>query len=371
MTYRNDLAADGDASQPRRIPCLVAYLEPFRTVHSACQSPWQATIDQVNTRSWDYIGLHEIAGGIDVGLGAPYHLVVGRDGALALPPIEMLRSHRNAVEYFNQCLAALLIGGIYCEAITPDGLDRGSIIDWAYIRSGQSGVAASNRFHQQIRLQQASAMEAASLLNPRTIALSDMATAMEIGLGVLAALPTLHGEYLLKGSTGIARRDWGAALTNLWIAIEQVIALLWQREVVVPKRGLLEANPGPARKGRRNTESVAFRIETLIAIGVLPMESQNDLAAARKARNCLSHKGIYPSQADACAAHRGLLGLLEGASGGQSLPISALALADHSISDPFVIRPMKGIPKFWMEIPKLPGEQGLEREEAELREDTG
>jgi hypothetical protein len=67
----------------RRVPCLIAYLHPFRMIEADALSPWKITIEQVNRRSWDYAALHEIAGGIDVGLAAPFHLVLARDGALA------------------------------------------------------------------------------------------------------------------------------------------------------------------------------------------------------------------------------------------------------------------------------------------------
>jgi hypothetical protein len=80
-----DLGEAGkDELAKRRVPCLIAYLYPFRIVEASTLNPWNATIEQVNTRSWDYAALHEIAGGIDVGLPAPFHLVIARDGALAL-----------------------------------------------------------------------------------------------------------------------------------------------------------------------------------------------------------------------------------------------------------------------------------------------
>jgi hypothetical protein len=119
---------------PRRIPALITYLHPFYLIEGEGIEPWQVTIDDVNRAAWDYVKLHEVVGGLDVGLNAPYHLVLGRDGALALPPIPELREHQRVVEFFNRCLAALLLGGIYCEAITLDNLETGSILDWKYIR---------------------------------------------------------------------------------------------------------------------------------------------------------------------------------------------------------------------------------------------
>lgn len=369
MLKQNHFEINFDDVEKRRVGCLIAYLHPFRMVESDTIKSWSLTIDQVNGRSWDYVALHDMAGGIDVGLPNPYHLVVARDGALALPPIDGLRSHQEAVEFFNQCLAALLIGGVYCEAITPDGLDVGSIIDWRYVRSRRFGQAAPNRFHEQIRFAQASPLEAIALYHARTVPMSVLTAAMDIGLRALMNVSTLRGEYLLKGVTGIARRDWGAALANLWIAIEQVVSALWQTEVVNPTLAI------DSSKSRRNqlsdtrTWTSSARIEMLYQKGALSIEIFVLLNAARKARNNLSHEGKHPSESDAKNAYEGVCGLLSRALDGERLPLFELDLSNHSLSDPFA-PPKEGRiePDFWMDIPKLPGELELERAEAKLRD---
>jgi hypothetical protein len=165
----------------RRVPCLIAYLDPFRIVETDTFAPLQVSIEDVNTLNWDYVKLHEIVGGIDVGLQAPYHLVVARDGALALPPIKELQADHESVEFFNRCLAGFLIGGVYCEAISSDCLDLGSVIDWKYVRSHRTGHAAPNRFHEQIRYRKASALEAILLMDARTVPFSALETAMKTG----------------------------------------------------------------------------------------------------------------------------------------------------------------------------------------------
>src|SRR5262245_22386111 len=121
MSDSSGLSKD-ENKMPRRVPAMVIYLHPFRMIESDDHAKWDVTIEQVNRMSWDYVKLHEIVGGVDVGLPPPYHMVIGRDGALALPPIPELRSDQQAVEFFNRCLAALLLGGVYCEAIQLDNL---------------------------------------------------------------------------------------------------------------------------------------------------------------------------------------------------------------------------------------------------------
>jgi hypothetical protein len=159
---------------------LLTYLHPFRLVQSDTLSEWKSTVEEINGYGWDYVKLHEIAGGIDVGLPPPYHLLVGRDGSLALPPIPKLLGDQEVVEFFNRCLAALLLGGVYCEAITLDDLEFGSVIDWKYLRVSGRGRSAANRFHLLIRQRQAPPLEAIALLDPRTERMTTLSDAMAI-----------------------------------------------------------------------------------------------------------------------------------------------------------------------------------------------
>lgn len=360
-----DLHAEADHELARRrVHCLVCFLSPFRIVEKADEEKWQATIEQINKGTWDYVALHEMVGGIDVGLPAPYHLVIARDGALGLPPIEELFSIPAAVEFFNRFLAALLLGGVYCEAISADSLETGSIIDWAYIRSSGRGLAASNAFHFHVRHRQAPPLEAIALLNPQTISVPTLQDAARLGLESLKQLPLVRGDYLLRGTTGIARRDWGVGLANLWIVLEQLISTLWLKHVVEPTQRI---DPGRGRRDQlldNRTWTASTRIEMLFQKGVLSNEAVSLLTRARRARNELSHEGVLPSEEDAVAAYTGVCALLKLILG-FDLPMFNLDLADHSISDPF--RPPKspgGEPMYWMSIPKLPGEAELEKAEA-------
>jgi hypothetical protein len=359
-----EAAEEVEALRRRRVPCLIAYLHPFRLVQTDSQSPWKATIEQINCRGWDYSALHELVGGIDVGLPSPLHLVVGRDGALALPRIDSLRSTQAAVAFFNRCLAGLLLGGIYCEAISPDGLDLGSIIDWTYIRAHTFGLAAANGFHQRVRYSQAGPMEAIALLQPRQVAPVELRAAMEAGLQMLNAVSLVRGEYLLKGATGLARLDWGSALANLWIVIEQVVGELWERRIVAQT---LEADLDRARRSQlmdTRTWTASARIEMLYQKGVISLDATRALGKARKARNDLHHSGRHPSSDDAWAAYEGVTELVVVALDGKRPRLFDLDLADHAMVDPFAL-PRRFEPTHWIAIPKLPGEEELERAEAQ------
>jgi hypothetical protein len=348
----------------RRVHCLIAYLEPFRVVEAETLTPWQVSIDDVNTLNWDYVKLHEIVGGIDVGLPAPFNLVVTRDGALALPPIKELQADHASVEFFNRCLAGFLIGGVYCEAISSDSLDLGSVIDWKYVRSHKTGLAAPNRFHEQIRYSKASALEAILLMDPRTVQFSFLVDAMKTGLSVLDEVTRLRGDILLKGVTGIARRDWSAGLSNLWIVIEQLVSHVWSDAII--KRA---ASASKARRDQlddNRTWTVAVKLELLHQLGHLSAGALHELSVSRKARNDLAHEGRTPSEASALSAFNAVRHLAKVIMPHKHIPLFDLDLADHAISDPFAPRRLTGEPKYWMAIPKLPGEEELERLEGSL-----
>jgi hypothetical protein len=361
-----------DEIAKRRASCIIAYLDPFRIVESEGVEPWKVTIDEVNRQTWDYVKLHEIVGGLDVGLDAPYHLVVCRDSALALPPVDRLRVDQAAVEFFNRCLAGLLMGGVYCEAISVDSLDVGSIIDWKYVRSHKAGQASPNRFHEQIRYRQASSLEAIKLMDPRTVQFSDLAAAMKSGLAVLNRIARLRGDLLLKGVTGIARRDWNSALSNLWIVIEQIVSHIWDTEIIKPAEAAGAPKSRQDQLSDNRTWTAAVKLEMLHQKSYLDAAALQDVSVARKARNDLAHEGTTPSETSALAALRAIRSLLSVVLRDRQISLFDLNLSDHSVSDPFAPpRRLEGEPQYWMAIPKLPNEEELEKLEAKVRHQGG
>ena len=290
----------------------------------------------MNACGWDYVKLHEVAGDIDVGLASPYHMLVGRDGALALPPIPELRSDQRVVEFFNRCLAALLLGGVYVEAVTLDHLEFGSVIDWKYIRVHTPGRAAANRFHFLARRRMAPPIEAIALLQPRSVCFGQLRSAMADGLAALATVPQLSGEFLLKGVSGIARRDWGLALSNLWITIEQLTGFLWEREVLANLPEGAERVDGQRDQLKdTRTWTAATRQEMLHHKGAISPATLRALYRARKARNELMHSGRHPDESSALAAYAATTELLQAALLAHEPALCHLDLADHALSDPF------------------------------------
>jgi len=354
-------------SLPRRISALISYLHPFRIVQNEPANKWSVSIEEINRGTWDYIKLHEIVGGIDVGLAPPYHLVVGVDGALALPPIPELRSVTRSVEFFNRCLAAFLVGGIYCEAVSLDTVEIGSILDWKFIRAAGTSTSFVGQFHNTIRMRMASPLHAIYLHNPRALSFLDLTQASERGFAVLSNLPGVGPEFLLKGVTGLARRDWGSALSNLWVVIEQITSHLWTKYVV---QQVIPGEPVPGRQDQlkdNRSWTAATKHELLYQKDRITIDTLRALTLVRKSRNDLLHQGAHPDQEAGMAAFEAIRGLISGAIGHSNLPLFSIKLADHMLSDPFqpIPREMALDVEYWMAIPKLPGEEEIEREEAQ------
>ncbi|WP_230548647.1 hypothetical protein [Reyranella aquatilis] len=368
MTSAGALPLDIDELYRRRVPCMIAFLRPFRIIDGPTSPAWEPTIEQINSRTWDYVELHRMVAQIDVGLPPPYNLAVARDGAFALPALPELRKGVDAAEFFNQHFAALLLGGIYCEAIAHDALDFGSIIDWSFIRVNTS--APANRFNQLARLQGASPIEAIALQEERRLLTSELDSAMLAGRAVMAAVPEMSGEFLLKGTTGFARRDWSSALANLWIVVEQITSNLWQSDVVGKARAEGAAAGRIDQLGDTRTWSTGPRHELLYQTGRIGTELLAALSTARRARNALAHRGSHPSEDAARAVYYSVIELLKIAASHTVLPLAQLDVQNHTLSDPFVPtgRTISGEPKYWMPIPKLPGEAELELLEGEARE---
>lgn len=293
--------------------------------------------------------------------------MIGVDGALALPPIPELRSVTRAIEFFNRCLAAFLMGGIYCEAVSLDTVEIGSILDWKFMRAPGTSSSFVGQFHNTIRMRMASPLHAIYLLNPRTLALSDLNAAFKQGFAILSSLPEVGSEFLLKGITGLARRDWGNALSNLWIVVEQITSHLWTRYVAQ------QSTPGEPVPGRQDqlrdnrSWTAAMKHELLYQTDRITIDTLRALAFIRKSRNELLHQGKDPDQETGMAALEAVRGLLTAAIGHSNLPRFSVSLADHMLSDPFQPVPKARIldGQYWMAIPKLPGEEEIEREEAQ------
>jgi hypothetical protein len=291
---------------------------PFRLVMRDGHDEWVPSLDQINSRSYDYVKLHRASTFIDIGI-APFSLVVCFDGTLALPATDRYRDPDNALVDFNKFLCEVLLGGTYCEAMTPDDICLGMMTFTAYCKMTGTSRGAQSNFHSAIRHKHVGTLDVIRLLKPETILVSELQDAVAKGRARLVAISSASAETLLYGTTFFARNQWAESLIHVWTSAEQIVEAIW-RDKVLSTPGII----GIPNKSRaafledHRTWTVATKIELLYQKGLVPDQTYALLNTARKARNDFAHSGAMPSRSDVEAALDGLF------------QMAALRITNHS-----------------------------------------
>ena len=253
-------------------------------------------------------------------------ILVCRDGALASPVCADLPDGESALQHFAHALCALVLGGIFCDGLDRRDVTSGSLHEQRLIWPVGLGESLSSFMHGSLRMRVAGSLHRIHLANPRTVRVSTLRDAYANGAAVLSAVDTLQPQFLVQGLSDLFYRNWAAALSNLWIVVEQLTEFFWRaRFLVAPAR-----HPEPPVQQRlstlRNdtrTYSTSVRHEILYQAGLLPASAFSLLSPARAARNKLAHEGRFPDSADCLAAMNGIAILLSEITGSK-IDFSAL-----------------------------------------------
>lgn len=353
----------------QKVPIVVANFAPLRFVLRNKKDTCNPSIEQINSRTYDYVKLHRLSTFFDVGI-RPFSLGVCFDGTLVLPSLPKFQEREKAMALFNRTLAELLIGGVYCETASPDDISYGSMTFTSYtkIRGGGTGPAAS--FHFAARTKIISALDAINLFEPETITVDELTKALGVGRALIQKLGEIPSEQVLYGTTFYVRKQWAESLIHLWTTTERIVELAWHKYVVI--------GSGKLTKKRRaflddhRTWPVSTKLEVLFQKGLLPTATYDMLDAVRKARNEFAHRGIPPSHDIATQALTGCFQLA-------SLVASSFTKSDlfSKVVDIVIERchpelyPKKNCftseeVRFWLPLPLLPGEPGWGDQEYEV-----
>jgi hypothetical protein len=274
------------------VPVITANFNPLRFVLRGDSDVWNPTLEQINGRDYDYVKLHRLSAYFDVGI-APFSMGVCFDGTLVLPSIPKFRDPNNALAQFNETLTELLVGGVYCEAVTPDDLGYGSLSFTAYARIHGGGVGPAASFHKAARTKHIGTLDAINLLHPETITVDELEFALKSGRELLSNLGDIPREQVLYGTTFYVRKQWAESLIHIWTTTERVVELAWQKYVV--------GSVGVPSKKRRaflddhRTWTVSTKLEVLFQKKLLPSDTYEKLDDVRKARNNFAHRGVVPT----------------------------------------------------------------------------
>ncbi|MBD2162415.1 hypothetical protein H6F46_17125 [Limnothrix sp. FACHB-1083] len=349
---------------PKKVPVIIGNANPFRLILRE-EDQWNPTLEEINSREYDYVKLHRMSTYLDVGI-APLSLGITFDGSLILPALPEFAVKDAALEEFNKALAYLLFGGIYTEAVSPEDITIGTLTLDGYSRSVQPAYGAAGRFHQSIRDKYASGLDLIQLLHPRKIFVKDLKLAFEKGKNTLSKLDSLSVNLLLIGVTYFVKHQWAEALVILWTVVEQVISHIWKSEIIN-----VEESPDQEIQGRKRflqdfrTWTTATKVEILYQKNLMTHMEYSLLNIARKSRNDFVHSGKVPNQECATACINVLFNLV-------SLVISqyqdSQSLNDirdsvtGNLREPLVPKQERVIPKgkdheiYWCALPPLPGD---------------
>jgi hypothetical protein len=273
------------------VPVITANFSPLRLVLRE-NDVWAPTLEQINSRSYDYVRLHRMSTYFDVGV-APYSLGICFDGTLILPAIPQFHDRASALVQFNKTLSELLVGGVYCEAVSPDDIGFGTLSFTAYSRISGGATGPSASFHRAARTKHIGTLDVIRLLEPETVPIENLHNALANGRKLLNLLGDIPREQILYGATFYVTKQWAESLINLWTATERIIEVAWQKHVV---------NSGSTLSQKRRsflydhrTWSSSAKLEVLFQKALLPSDTYDKLDVARKARNSLAHLGISPA----------------------------------------------------------------------------
>jgi len=350
------------SKEHEHVPVITANFAPFRLVLRE-EDVWNPSIEQINRRTYDYVKLHRMSLFIDIGI-LPLSLGLRFDGTLVLPATNELANPESALSHFNRFLCDMLLGGVYCEAVSPVDVRLGSLSHSAYCKTIGGNRGRESGFHDAICTTAAGSLDAVQLLKPEIIHVDEVRKASDLGRLRFTHLSPLVPETLLHGTTFFARNQWADSLVHLWTSTEQIVEGIWlERLLDGPEVAGITAGRRRAFLSDSRTWTVATRLEVLSRMSLLPDDTYALLDVARQGRNKFAHTGAIPSSEVAEAALTGLLQLV-------SLRTTAFkdttSLRDVTelVKDRSRLfaswdrqgKPVEGV-THWMEIPPIPGDQ--------------
>lgn len=342
---------------PEGIPIVMAVSAPLKLIAKDGRDRWAPSLQDINRSSYDYLKLNRASGFID-GNVAPYMMLVGFDGSLAMPQLPEFSTPDVALKIFNRVFLEMLLGGVYTEGAAPSDICGGWLFKTGYIRM-MGGASRNTALHSALRDRSASVGDNIVLLDQKTITIATLRKAIKRGRLILSKCSSLSPEIALAGTTHYVSGALAEALTCLWTSIEQAISQIWRLEI----EQKLQVEAIPNRSGFLKDYRVwttSARIELLYQKGLVHADTYRCLNQARKARNEFIHRGTQPELADATAALTALFQLLSACASNYKstslLENVCQQVVTRCIRRPRTEEELKQQPSYWRDIARLPGE---------------
>lgn len=345
---------------------LIANPRPFRLVLRDADDKWSPTIEQINTRDYDYVKLHRATKFFDAEIAAPFPVCVAFDGSFILPAIPAYQTVDGTLDEFNRIFASILLGGIYTESVEPEDLSQGEMTEHGYFRHTITH-GGNGELHKALGNKDASSDDAIWLMKPPTVLASELEAAYAIGARVLKVVTNLSTALLITAFTYFLKRQTKESLSHAWICIEQLLDHIWRATVVE------EAKDIQIPKRRKFLESQqwssAHKIELLYQKQVLTDGMYEKLTTCRDARNHFIHRGEAPTHLQAKTALDGLVDLLKHVADEAGVSFKDELVRGY-LAPPSAGRPRTMVTRaensdwegaqYWKAVPFIPGDEKWE-----------
>lgn len=343
------------SESPEGTPLVMAVSAPLKLIAKDGRDSWRPTLQDINRSTYDYLKLNRASGFID-GNVAPYMMLVGFDGTLAMPALPEFSKPDVALSIFNRVFLEMLLGGIYTEGAAPADICAGLLFKTGYIRI-LSRASRNTALHSALRDRSASISDNIILLDLVPITMASLERAITSGRSILSKCEPLSPEIALAGTTHYVAGSFAESLTCLWTSIEQVVSRIWRIEV----EAKVQADSIPNRSGFLKDYRVwttSARIELLYQKGLVEAETYRLLNLARKARNEFIHSGSQPDLSEATAALTAMFQLLSSCASEYKSTKLLDGICEQIVSR-CIRAPRKDEklePSYWRDIARLPGE---------------
>jgi hypothetical protein len=347
---------NGVTDPPARvqIPVIVVATTPFTTVVFDERDRFDATLDQVNTNTYDRLKLCRttmaVNGYIPEFTQKNIGVIVGYTGSFLYPRMRGV-TKSTVISSVNTILLRLMFGGIVFNSVSPDDVGFGIVYGTGYYMAAGGASGKSYSLLNALQFQSASNFDTIQLMEPRSFTKAEFEIAITKGTLVVEQVPQINASMFLDGITHYLQYQLASALVFLWSTAETLIAKIWDDKVIPKGKGIVGRNDFV----KSNIWQSAFKTEVLFQIGVISDNLYSKVNEARAARNKLAHRGESPTLEQCDHALEVTFSLV-------SLVVTAFERENEfaSLIAGFKKRhaPLTGPldPKFWREIPAVPGD---------------
>lgn len=263
-------------------PAWISFLFKEGTILFNSKNKFEITLNQINKNSYNGKELSKIITILqDNEKNSTLPILVTVDGSIMLPVHETYKTKEIAVNKMNEIISALFLGGLNINAIHLGDLEQGKLEE-----RSQYSFSYIPSVYNRLRNNWASTSELTVLLNPNYINVETIKNAYSIGMNLLKNI-SFSPIYLVQGYHSMQLWKTADALSNLWIVVEQLTTLIWNKRIEEKTKKLMQIT-------NVRTENIDIKLKVFREYNIISEAIFQVLDKNRKNRNKLLHEGKLP-----------------------------------------------------------------------------